>query len=88
MQKKCSNFSKLIEETVDQESLERGDPMIDARYDESLAALAEQMSIVKEKAEKEFFRIAKELDLEDGKTIKVDWAFCVFEQNKLLSTIY
>lgn len=72
MQRKCSNFSKLIDETVDKESIENGDPLIDARYDESLDALSEQMNEVKRKAEKVFRRIAEDLNLEEGKTIKFE----------------
>lgn len=72
MHGQCRNFSQLIEETVDKESLDNGDPLIDARQDESLAGLAEQMAAIKRKAEKVFSSIANELDLQEGKAIKFE----------------
>lgn len=72
MHSKCRNFANLIEETVDMESLENGDPLVDARQDESLAGLGEQMTSIKRKAERVFSSIASELGLQEGKTIKFE----------------
>lgn len=72
MKKQCANFSKLIDETVDKESLENGDPLIDARYDPKLVQLKDLMLLQQKKADKEFKKIAKELGLEEGKTIKLE----------------
>ena len=64
---KCSNFSKLIEETVDRESLENGDPLINSSYDEELTELADQMKSAMNKAEKVYSRIERELNLKNLK---------------------
>lgn len=72
MHDQCGDFARLIEETVDKESLDNGDPLIDARQDESLAGLAEQMASIKRKAERVFSTIANQLGLPEGKTIKFE----------------
>lgn len=72
MHSKCQNFAKLIEETVDMESLENGDPLVDAKQDEQLAGLHEQLTSIKRKSERAFSNIARQLGLQEGKTIKFE----------------
>lgn len=67
-----ARYGALIEETVDMEALARHEYLIRADVQAPLAALATQRDVLLEGMQGEFERVARLLDLEPGKRIKLE----------------
>ncbi|GBP45950.1 DNA mismatch repair protein Msh2 [Eumeta japonica] len=65
-------FLEMIETTIDMEAIERGDFLVKASFDEQLESLSERLNELQSTAERELNRAARELNLEAGKSIKLE----------------
>ncbi|CAH2047203.1 unnamed protein product, partial [Iphiclides podalirius] len=65
-------FQQMIETTVDMEAVERGEFLVKPSFDEQLQNLREQLDNLQSKGEKELRTAASNLDLEAGKSIKLE----------------
>eukprot|EP00794_Sanderia_malayensis_P000362 gene362-995_t len=77
-----SKFMELIETTVDLDQVENHEFMIKAEFDDGLKECKEQMDGIFAKFPRELSKAAKELGLEEGKTIKIETtSFGIFLQD-------
>ncbi|XP_026318795.1 DNA mismatch repair protein Msh2 isoform X2 [Hyposmocoma kahamanoa] len=67
-----SKFQQMIETTVDMDAVDRGDFLVKPSFDEQLQNLREQLEELQNSAEKELKKAARDLNLEPGKSIKME----------------
>nr|XP_032516742.1 DNA mismatch repair protein Msh2 [Danaus plexippus plexippus] len=65
-------FQQMIETTIDLEAVDRGDFLVKPSFDEELQVLANDLEKLQNSAEKELNKAARDLDMEAGKTIKLE----------------
>ncbi|GAB0099393.1 DNA mismatch repair protein spellchecker 1 [Sergentomyia squamirostris] len=65
-------FKEMVEKILDLEGLNRGEYLIKSSFDEELEEMKEKMDEVEEKITREFRKAAKDLNLDEGTSIKLN----------------
>jgi DNA mismatch repair protein MSH2 len=67
-------FEELVEEVLDLESVENGEYLIKAEFDENLNEVRKEMNQIEAKMKKELKKICELLNVDEGSSIKLDYA--------------
>ncbi|XP_076178005.1 DNA mismatch repair protein Msh2-like isoform X3 [Ptiloglossa arizonensis] len=70
--KNMDKFQQMVKETVDLDAAERGDFLVQLEFDDELKELKSIMNEVEEKLQVQLGKVADELSIEAGKTLKLE----------------
>ncbi|XP_053605013.1 DNA mismatch repair protein Msh2 isoform X2 [Plodia interpunctella] len=65
-------FQQMVEATIDMDAVDRGDFLVKPSFDDQLQSLSDQLQQLQAAAEKELNKAARDLNLDAGKSIKLE----------------